>query len=97
MFLTPPYTKVYPTYEGKLIPDSTSLDLYSLSSLERSHVRRLASGLNSLMDSMNLKEDVFYMGAYSSLVAGVLENSPVCLSRRKVMITETYFKLEHLL
>lgn len=85
LFLTPPYTKVYPTYDGKLIPDSASLDLFTLTSQERSQVRRLASGLNGLMDSMNLKEDVFYMGAYGSLVAGVLENSPVCLARRKVI------------
>ncbi|XP_013194849.2 sec1 family domain-containing protein 2 [Amyelois transitella] len=83
VFLTPPYHKLFPLYDGKLIPDSTSLDLYSLSSSERSHVRRLASGLNSMFDSMNFKEDIYYMGAFSSLVAGVLENSPVCLARRK--------------
>lgn len=75
---------MYPTYDGKLIPDSPSLDLYTLTGEERSQVRRLASGLNSMMDSMSFKEDVFYMGAYSSLLAGVLENSPVCTSRRKV-------------
>ncbi|XP_049873196.1 sec1 family domain-containing protein 2-like [Pectinophora gossypiella] len=83
VFLTPPYQHVYPTFDGKLIPDTTSLDLYTLTSEERSQVRRLASGLNSLMESMNLKEDIYYMGAYSSLVTGVLENSPVCLARRK--------------
>ncbi|KAJ0176524.1 hypothetical protein K1T71_007703 [Dendrolimus kikuchii] len=83
VFLTPPYSKMYPTFEGKLIPDSLSIDLYSLSCEERSQVRRLASGINSMMDSMNLKEDVFFIGCYSSLIAGVLENSPVCLARRK--------------
>ncbi|KAM3965112.1 sec1 family domain-containing protein 2 [Aphomia sociella] len=83
VFLTPPYHKVYPMYDGKLIPDTSSLDLYTLTSDQRSQVRRLASGLNSMLDSMNLKEDIFYMGTYSSLVAGILENSPVCLARRK--------------
>lgn len=84
VFVTPPYQNVYPLYDGKLTLDSAALDLYSLSRDERSQVRRLSSGLNSLMDSMNLKEDIFYMGTYSSLVTGVLENSPVCLARRKV-------------
>lgn len=83
VFLTPPFGNIYPTFEGKLIADTISIDLYSLSSVERSHVRRLASGINSMMDSMNLKEDIFFIGMYSSLVAGVLENSPVCLARRK--------------
>ncbi|XP_053609312.1 sec1 family domain-containing protein 2-like [Plodia interpunctella] len=83
VFLTPPYQKLYPLFDGKLMPESTSMDLYTLSSNERSQVRRLASGINSMFDSMNLKEDIFYMGAFSSLVAGVLENSPVCLARRK--------------
>ncbi|XP_026761722.2 sec1 family domain-containing protein 2-like [Galleria mellonella] len=83
VFLTPPYQKVFPMYDDKLIPDTTSLDLYTLTSDQRSQVRRLASGLNAMLDSMNLKEDIFYMGTYSSLVAGVLENSPVCLARRK--------------
>ncbi|KAI5635219.1 sec1 family domain-containing protein 2 [Phthorimaea operculella] len=83
VFLTPPYHQVYPTFDGKLIPDTSSLDLYTLSSEERSQARRLASGLNSMMEFMNLKEDIYYMGAYSSLVAGVLENSPVCVGRRK--------------
>lgn len=75
-------------YDGKLIHDSASVDLYTLTSEERSQVRRLASCLNSMMDSMNLKEDIFYMGTYSSLVAGVLENSPVCIARRKVCILD---------
>ncbi|XP_045536535.1 sec1 family domain-containing protein 2 [Papilio machaon] len=83
VFLTPPYQKIYPLFNGNLTPESNSIDLYTLSSEERSRVRRLASGLNSMFESMNLKEDVFYMGVYSSLVAGVLENSPVCLARRK--------------
>ncbi|KAL0883011.1 hypothetical protein ABMA27_016495 [Loxostege sticticalis] len=83
VFLTPAHHKVYPMYDGKLIHDSASVDLYMLTSEERSQVRRLASCLNSMMDSMNLKEDIFYMGTYSSLVAGVLENSPVCIARRK--------------
>lgn len=77
---------MYPTFNGKLIPESNSIDLYTLSSQERSEVRRLASSLSSMFDSMNFKEDIFYMGAYSSLIAGVLENSPVCLARRKVCI-----------
>ncbi|CAH0751571.1 unnamed protein product [Diatraea saccharalis] len=89
VFLTPPYHNVYPKYDGKLIPDSTSIDLYTLKREERSQVRRLASSLNSIMDSMNLKEDIFYVGPYSSLVAGVLENSPVCISRRKNSINPT--------
>lgn len=84
IFLTPPYAKIYPKYDGNLIPDTPSIDLYTLSSEERSLVRRLASGLNSMLDSMNMKEDIYYMGAFSSLIAGVLENSPVCVSRRKV-------------
>ncbi|KAG6444474.1 sec1 family domain-containing protein 2 [Manduca sexta] len=84
VFLTPPYAQMYPTYEGKLVPETLSVDLYTLSSNERSQVRRLASCLNSMMESLNLKEDVYFMGTYSSLVAGVLENSPVCLARRKI-------------
>nr|XP_026499658.1 sec1 family domain-containing protein 2-like [Vanessa tameamea] len=83
VFLTPPYHKVYPTYDGKLIPNTPSVDLYTITSEERSLVRRLASGLNSMLDSMNMKEDLYYMGTFSSLIAGVLENSPVCVSRRK--------------
>lgn len=84
VFLMPPYQKVYPKFDTKLVADAPSLDLYSLSGEERSLIRRLASGLNSMLDSMNMKEDIYYMGAYSSLIAGVLENSPVCVSRRKV-------------
>ncbi|XP_061716299.1 sec1 family domain-containing protein 2-like [Cydia pomonella] len=83
VFLTPPYHKVYPAYDGKLTTESTAIDLYTLSKEERAQVRRLASGLNSIMESMNLKEDVYYMGTFGSLIAGVLENSPVCLARRK--------------
>ncbi|XP_068633189.1 sec1 family domain-containing protein 2-like [Battus philenor] len=83
IFLTPPFQNLYPSFEGNLIPESSSIDLYTLGSEERSLVRRLASGLNSLFESMNYKEDIFYIGAYSSLVAGVLENSPVYLNRRK--------------
>lgn len=84
VFLTPQHSKVYPLYNGKLIPDTPSVDLHSLASEERSQVRRLASTLNSMFENMNFKEDVYYMGTYSSIVAGVLENSPVCIGRRKV-------------
>lgn len=84
IFLTPPCREVYPRFDGKLTPDTPTLDLYALKSDERGLVRRLASGLNSMFDSMNMKEDIFYMGACSSLIAGILENSPVCVSRRKV-------------
>lgn len=45
-----------------------------------------------MLDSMNLKEEVHYMGPYSSLVAGVLENSPVSLNRRKVNLKYKSFK-----
>uniref|UniRef100_A0A2A4J3N2 Sec1 family domain-containing protein 2 n=1 Tax=Heliothis virescens TaxID=7102 RepID=A0A2A4J3N2_HELVI len=83
VFVTPPYHQVYPLFDGKLEAGSQSIDLHSLSNQERSHARRLASGLNNMMDSMNLKEDIYYMGSYSSLIAGILENSPVCLARRK--------------
>ncbi|XP_045448073.1 sec1 family domain-containing protein 2-like [Melitaea cinxia] len=83
VFLTPPCREVYPRFDGKLTPDTPTLDLYALKSDERGLVRRLASGLNSMFDSMNMKEDIFYMGACSSLIAGILENSPVCVSRRK--------------
>ncbi|XP_026736435.1 sec1 family domain-containing protein 2-like [Trichoplusia ni] len=83
VFVTPPYNHIYPLFEGKLMPQSPSVDLYSLSNNERSEARRLASALNSMLDSMNLKEDIYYVGAYSSLLAGILENSPVCLARRK--------------
>lgn len=86
IFLTPPYQKVYPLFDGKLIVDTGPSDLYVLSSDERSLTRRLASGLNSMFDAMNMKEDIFYIGHYSSLIAGVLENSPVCMNRRKVGI-----------
>lgn len=83
VFLTPPYQKVYPTYEGKLTTDASSVDLFTFSNEERLLIRRLASSINSMLDSMNLKDDVFSMGTYSSLLAGVLEYSPVCMSRRK--------------
>lgn len=83
VFLTPPFHAMFPLYDGRLTPETTSVDLYTLKSEERSQIRRLASCLNSMFESMNLKEDVYYMGTYSSLLAGVLENSPVCLSRRK--------------
>lgn len=88
VFVTPPYNHIYPLFEGKLMPQSPSVDLYSLSNNERSEARRLASALNSMLDSMNLKEDIYYVGAYSSLLAGILENSPVCLARRKVNYLE---------
>lgn len=85
IFLTPPHHNVYPSYDGKLIPDTPSVDLSILTNSERSQVRRLASGINSMLHSMNLKDDVFYMGTYSSIVAGILENSPICINRRKVI------------
>lgn len=84
IFLTPPYANVYPLYDGYIMPDSPSIDLYSLNNDERLHARRLASSLNSMLESMRMKEDLFFMGAYSSIIAGILENSPICTSRRKV-------------
>lgn len=84
LFLTPQHSQVYPFYNGKLIPDSLSDGLYSLACGERAQVRRLASTLNSVFEEMNMKEDIYYMGTFSSIVAGVLENSPVCVARRKV-------------
>ena len=84
VFVTPPYREIYPLFRDKLIPDTPSIDLHTLSSEERSQARRLASGLNNMLDSMNLKEDIFYIGTYGSLLAGILENSPVCISRRRV-------------
>ncbi|CAH2096040.1 unnamed protein product [Euphydryas editha] len=83
VFLTPPYRNLYPTYDEKLTPDTPSFDLYSLSRDERFLVRSLASSLNNMFGSMNMKEDIFYMGAFSSLIAGILENSPICVTRRK--------------
>ncbi|CAG4971455.1 unnamed protein product [Colias eurytheme] len=83
IFLTPPYHSMCPKYGGKLLPESSSIDLYSLQNEERSMLRRLAGGLNSMFDSLNYKEDIFYIGQYSSLLAGVLENSPVCVARKK--------------
>ncbi|CAH2215956.1 jg2667, partial [Pararge aegeria aegeria] len=83
VFLTPPYQKVYPKFDKKLTTNMPTLDLYTLSSDERSQMRRLASALNTMFESMNLKEDIFYMGPFSLLLAGVLENSPVYISRRK--------------
>ncbi|CAH4028408.1 sec1 family domain-containing protein 2-like [Pieris brassicae] len=83
LFLTPPYQNVTPQYNGQLIPDSTSIDLYTLTNHERSMLRRLAGSLNTMLDSMNFKEDIYYIGQYSSLLAGVLENSPVCVARKK--------------
>ncbi|XP_050684636.1 sec1 family domain-containing protein 2-like [Leptidea sinapis] len=87
LFLTPPYHNMYPKYEGRLKPDSNSVDLYSLSHNERSAIRRLAGGLNSLFESLSYKEEIFYMGQLSSLLAGVLENSPVCIARKKTCTT----------
>ncbi|XP_041979051.1 sec1 family domain-containing protein 2-like [Aricia agestis] len=83
IFLTPPYHKLYPVFDGKLTSETAPTDLYSLSTEERSSVRRLASCLNSMLAMMNLKEDIYYMGQFSGLVAGVLENSPVSINRRK--------------
>ncbi|XP_038209861.1 sec1 family domain-containing protein 2-like [Zerene cesonia] len=83
IFLTPPYHSMCPKYDGKLLPESSSIDLYSLQNEERSMLRRLAGGLNSMFDSLNYKEDIFYIGQYSSLLAGVLENSPVSVARKK--------------
>ncbi|VVC97546.1 unnamed protein product [Leptidea sinapis] len=87
LFLTPPYHNMYPKYEGRLTPDSNSVDLYSLSHNERSAIRRLAGGLNSLFESLSYREEIFYMGQFSSLLAGVLENSPVCIARKKTCTT----------
>lgn len=84
VFLTPPYHQIYPMFEEKLVPDTPSVDLYTLTNEQRLMVRRLTSSLNSLLDSMNMKDDVYYMGTYSTLIAGILENSPICVSRRKV-------------
>ncbi|KAJ8731251.1 hypothetical protein PYW07_004415 [Mythimna separata] len=83
VFVTPPYHDIYPLFFDKLIPDTPSIDLHTLSNEERSQARRLTSGLNNMLDSMNLKEDVFYIGTYGSLVAGILENSPICIARRR--------------
>ncbi|CAK1551211.1 unnamed protein product [Leptosia nina] len=83
IFITPPYHNINLKFNNKLLPETTSIDLYSLTNDERSMLRRLAGSLNSMFDSMNYKEDVYYMGHYSSLLGGVLENSPVCTARRK--------------
>ncbi|CAG9561771.1 unnamed protein product [Danaus chrysippus] len=89
VFLTPPYHQVYPMFDEKLVPDTPSVDLYTLTNEQRSMVRRLTSSLNSLLDSMNMKDDVYYMGTYSTLIAGILENSPICVSRRKTCSNPT--------
>lgn len=83
VFVTPPYHDTYPLFHDKLIPDTPSIDLHTLSNEERSQARRLASGLNNMLDSMNLKEDIYYIGTYGSLLAGILENSPVSVARRR--------------
>ncbi|XP_052741463.1 sec1 family domain-containing protein 2 [Bicyclus anynana] len=84
VFLMPPYQYVYPKFDKKLITSAPTLDLYTLNSDERSEVRRLASALNSMMQSMNMREDIYHIGPFSSLIAGILENSPVYVSRRKM-------------
>lgn len=83
IFLTPPHSTIFPSYDGKLIPSSPAFDLYTLENEEREQMRRLASSLNSMFQSMNLKEDVFFIGTYSSILAGILDNNPVSLERRK--------------
>lgn len=83
VFVTPPYQNLYPKFNGKINPESNQIDLYSLQTDQKNEARRLASALNNMLDSLNLKEDIYYMGAYSTILAGILENSPVCLSRRK--------------
>ncbi|KOB69594.1 Sec1 family domain-containing protein 2 [Operophtera brumata] len=75
--------RYYPANDSQLLREPVA-DLQALHVDERSRVRRLACALNSMLDSMNLKEDVYFMGSYSSLVAGVLENSPIYINRRKV-------------
>lgn len=75
---------MYPKCRGKINPETNPMDLYTLLANERNDARRLAGALNNMLDSMNLKEDIYYMGSYSTILAGILENSPVCLARRKV-------------
>lgn len=83
VFVTPPYQNVYPKFSGTVYTEGRQPELHHLQDEERNAARRLASGLNSMLDSMNLKEDIYYMGVYSTILAGILENSPVCLARRK--------------
>lgn len=84
IFVTPVFNKLYPKFGENLLPAQTSnLDLHSLMTEDKNEVRRLASCIDSLLEFIGAKEDIFYMGPFSSILAGVLEHLPSG-ARRKV-------------
>lgn len=94
IFTTPAYSQLFPKFGSGLYSESAAnVDLHTLPLDDKNEVRRLASSLNSLLEYMNLKEDVFFMGSFSSIVAGVLEHLPAAALRRKVGQLYLIFRL----
>ncbi|XP_077286035.1 sec1 family domain-containing protein 2-like [Arctopsyche grandis] len=77
IFITPVFSKLYPKFGHGLFPTQTSmLDLHSLLLDDKNEVRRLASSIDSFLEYLGVKEDIFYLGPFSSVLAGVLEHLP---------------------
>ncbi|KAH9627875.1 hypothetical protein HF086_015319 [Spodoptera exigua] len=83
VFVTPPFRDLQTFFLGELKSDNTIVDINNLSKQERNEARRFAASLNNMLDSMNLKEDVYYIGAYSAIIGGILEHYPISIQRRK--------------
>lgn len=85
LFTTPCFTKIFPKFGSNLLVEQTAdLDLHSLPPDDKNEVRRLAFSINCLFDYFNIKDDIFFMGPFSSILAGVLEHLPAANARRKV-------------
>lgn len=84
VFVTPPFRNLQTFFLGELKSDNATVDINNLSKQERNEARRFAASLNNMLDSMNLKEDVYYIGSYSAIIGGILEHYPISIQRRKV-------------
>uniref|UniRef100_A0A2H1V2I0 SFRICE_015326 n=1 Tax=Spodoptera frugiperda TaxID=7108 RepID=A0A2H1V2I0_SPOFR len=83
VFVTPPFRNLQTFFLGELKSDNATVDINNLSKQERNEARRFAASLNNMLDSMNLKEDVYYIGSYSAIIGGILEHYPISIQRRK--------------
>ena len=55
------------------------------------------SGLNCLLESLDMQEEVFSLGSTSRFIANQLSNLPAARTRRKVKSIKVLYKLQFLI
>ncbi|KAG1667096.1 Sec1 family domain-containing protein 2 [Nymphon striatum] len=63
--------------------DDNETDFFSLKNVEKSGIKMLCEILNSILESLDIREDVYTVGKFSRLTARHLDNLNVTKNRRK--------------